>query len=99
MLWEQLEKKPRHLEEHRELWEREYGARVGVSTMSRTIRRLGWTLYKQRRWNPPSGTKRPVVSGAGGGSAARPRAACLRGRVRHDKLPFPGRPQLQPSLL
>ena len=48
-LWVQLEAHPEAtLEEHRELWGREGGVRVSVATMSRAIRRLGWT-YKQRR--------------------------------------------------
>lgn len=46
-LWRQLEEHPEAtLEEHRELWEHERGVRVSVATMSRAIRRLGWT-YKQ----------------------------------------------------
>jgi transposase len=65
-LWAQLEAHPEAtLEEHRELWEREGGARVSVATMSRVIRRLGWT-YKQRRWEPPSATRRPEPAGASG---------------------------------
>ena len=47
-LWEQLEEHPEvTLERHRELWEERGGAGVSVATMSRAIRRLGWT-YKQR---------------------------------------------------
>ena len=47
-LWHQLEENPEAtLEEHRQAWERERGVRVSVATMSRAIRRLGWT-YKQR---------------------------------------------------
>ena len=65
-LCKQLEEKPEAtLEEHRELWERERSVRVSVATMSRAIRRLGWT-YKQRRWRPPSETTRPAPLGAGG---------------------------------
>jgi transposase len=65
-LWRQLEENPEAtLEEHRELWERERGVRVSVATMSRTIRRLGWT-YKKRRWEPPSETSRPEHAGASG---------------------------------
>lgn len=63
-LWRQLEENPEAtLEEHRELWERSHGVRVSVATMSRAIRRLGWT-YKQRRWWPPSETTRPALLGA-----------------------------------
>ncbi len=65
-LWRQLEENPEAtLEEHRQLWERERGVRVSVATMSRAVRRLGWT-YKQRRWEPPSATRRPEPAGASG---------------------------------
>jgi transposase len=65
-LWVQLEARPEAtLEEHRELWERERGVRVSLATMSRAIRRLGWT-YKKRRWEPPSGTRKPEHAGASG---------------------------------
>ena len=66
-LWAQLEANDEAtLERHCELWERQRGVRVSVSTMSRTIRnKLGWTR-KKRRWVPPSATRRP---GAPGGSA------------------------------
>ena len=65
-LWAQLEENPEAtLEEHRESWERERGVRVSVATMSRAIRLLGWT-YKQRRWEPPSATRRPGAPGASG---------------------------------
>ena len=64
-LWRRLEHNPEAtLERHREMWEREHGVRVSVATMSRAIRRLGWT-YKQRRWRPPSETTRPGPAGAG----------------------------------
>lgn len=62
-LWRQLEEHHEAtLEEHRALWEEEYGVRVSVATMSRAIHRLGWT-YKQRRWQPPSMTRRPEPAG------------------------------------
>ncbi len=65
-LWRQLEAHPEAtLEEHRDLWERERGVCVSVATMSRAIRRLGWT-YKQRRWEPPSATRKPGPVGVGG---------------------------------
>ena len=66
-LWRQLEEnREATLEEHRRLWERERGVRVSVATMSRVIRRLGWT-YKQRRWEPPpSATKRQGALGEAG---------------------------------
>ena len=65
-LWRQLEENPEAtLEEHRQTWERERGVCVSVSTMSRAIRRLGWT-YKQRRWRPLNGTIRPAPPGVSG---------------------------------
>ncbi len=65
-LWRQLEEHPEAtLEEHRGLWEEGHGVRVSVATMSRAIRRLGWT-YKQSRWRPPSETKKPEHAGASG---------------------------------
>ena len=65
-LWRQLEEnREATLEEHRELWEERWGVRVSIATMSRAIRRLGWT-YKQRRWEPPSATKRREALGETG---------------------------------
>ena len=65
-LWAQLEAHPEGtLEEHRDLWERKRGVRVSIATMSRAIRRLGWT-YKKRRWEPPSATRGPGSAGARG---------------------------------
>ncbi len=65
-LWRQLEEnREATLERHCQMWERARGVGVSVSTMSRAVRKLGWT-YKQRRWEPPSATKRPAVPGASG---------------------------------
>ncbi len=62
-LWRQLEENDEAtLERHCEMWEKERGVRVSVSTMSRAIRKLGWT-FKKSRWEPPSGTKRREVLG------------------------------------
>lgn len=62
-LWSQLEGNDEAtLERHREMWEEERGVRVSMATMSRAIRRLGWTRKKDR-WVPPSGTKRPEALG------------------------------------
>lgn len=62
-LWVQLEESSEAtLERHCELWEEKRGVKVSVSTMSRAVRRLGWT-FKKRRWEPPSGTKRREVLG------------------------------------
>ncbi len=65
-LWEQLEANDdATLERHCELWERKTGVVVSVATMSRAIRRLGWT-FKKSRWWPPRETKQQgVLSGNG----------------------------------
>ena len=63
MLWEQLEENNEStLERHCELWEDKGKARVSVSTMSRAVRKLGWT-FKKSRWEPPRETKRTEVLG------------------------------------
>ena len=62
-LWNQLEEHyDATLEKHCQLWERKQGVKVSISTMSRAIRRLGWTL-KKRVWVPPNETKRREVLG------------------------------------
>ena len=55
-LWEQLEENDEAtLKRHCELWEERGGARVSVPTMSRAVRKLGWT-FKKSRWRSPSAT-------------------------------------------
>ena len=55
-LWRQLEENDTAtLEEHREMFEKERGVSVSVATMSRAVRKLGWT-FKKDRWHPPRGT-------------------------------------------
>ena len=67
-LWAQLERHPEAtLEEHCAMWEQDQGVGVSVATMSRAIRKLGWT-YKQRRWQPPNETSRLETLGASGQS-------------------------------
>jgi transposase len=62
-LWAQLENNnDATLDRHCELWEHEHGVRVSISTMSRAIRKLGWT-YKKRVWEPPSEMKKREVLG------------------------------------
>jgi transposase len=63
-LWKQLEEhNDATLEKHCQLWERNQGLKVSISTMSRAIRhRLGWTL-KKRVWVPPNETKKREVLG------------------------------------
>ncbi len=61
--WEQLEAHDdATLERHCEMWEERRGLRVSVATMSRAVRKLGWT-FKKSRWWPPSETKRREVLG------------------------------------
>jgi transposase len=63
-LWKQLEEhNDATLEKHCQLWERNQGLKVSISTMSRAIRhRLGWTL-KKRVWVPPNEMKKREVLG------------------------------------
>ena len=65
-LWKQLEENDAAtLERHCELWERTQGVRASISTMSRAIRRLGWSRKKDR-WEPPNETRRQGVLGESG---------------------------------
>lgn len=58
LLREQLEAHPEgFLDEHCGWWEEQTGIRVSIATMSRTIKRLGWTR-KKGRWVPPNATRR-----------------------------------------
>ena len=50
------------LTEHCTLWEASHGTRLSIMSMSRAIRKLGWTRKKDR-WVPPSGTS--PIAGAG----------------------------------
>ncbi len=55
-LWRQLERNDTAtLEEHSEMFEKQRGLRVSVATMSRAVRKLGWS-FKKDRWHPPSET-------------------------------------------
>src|SRR5215210_1614903 len=74
-LWAQLKTHPEAaVEEHCGLREHNRGARVSVATMSRAIRRLGWT-YKQRRCRQPNGTSGPEALGAGGRAYSAPESS------------------------
>src|SRR5258706_2299349 len=46
------------LEDHCRLWEQAHGMRVSTSTMSRAIRRVGWTR-KKKHWGPAKATNPP----------------------------------------
>lgn len=64
-LWTQLVEHPTAiLEEHCALWAAATGVWVSITTMSREIRRLGWTR-KKGRWVPPSGIRSAGPSGTG----------------------------------
>ena len=59
-LQEQLEAFPdATLEQHCQSWEQTSGMQVSRWSMSRAIKRLGWTR-KKRRWEPVSAMKRHV---------------------------------------
>jgi transposase len=63
LLWKQLEEHDdATLDQHCQLWEGKQGVRVSISTMSRAIGRLGWTL-KKRVWVPPNETNKREVLG------------------------------------
>jgi transposase len=60
-LWKQLEGNDiATLERYCELWEEREGIKVSISTMSRAIRKLGWSRKKDR-WVPPSETNKQEV--------------------------------------
>jgi transposase len=62
-LWKQLEDNDTvTLERHCEIWAKEQGVKVSISTMSRAIRKLGWSRKKDR-WVPQKETKRQEVLG------------------------------------
>lgn len=81
VLWAQLEANDgATLERHCQMWERQRGVRVSVSTMSRAIRnKLGWTRKKD------AGSRRARLAGqrrlAGTPERGGPGEARLRGRV------------------
>lgn len=53
----------RDLEEQCRLWEQSHGVRVSTTTMSRAIKRVGWTR-KKRQWVPVSGGRKSESAGA-----------------------------------
>jgi transposase len=69
-LWKQLEaNEEATLERHRKLWDQERKVRVSVATMSRAVRKLGWTFKKV----------------AGCLRAGRTGARCLAGPSKEDR--------------
>jgi transposase len=50
------------LEDHCRLWEQSHGVQVSTATMSRAIKRVGWTR-KKRHWQPLSVVKKSESSG------------------------------------
>jgi transposase len=50
------------LEEHCRLWEETHGMPVSPTTMSRAIRRIGWTR-KKSQWVPRNATSKSVPLG------------------------------------
>jgi transposase len=79
-LWEQLEEDhDASLERHCGLWEERRGVRVSISTMSRAVRKLGWTLKKVAGGLRARRARAGRLAGAAEGP--RPRAVGVRGRV------------------
>jgi transposase len=57
-LWRQLEANDTAtLQEHCRMLEKEQGVSVSVATMSRAVRKLGWS-FKKDQWHPPSATSK-----------------------------------------
>ena len=50
------------LEDHCRLWEQTHGVRVSTATMSRAIKRVGWTR-KKKRWQPANATRKNEPAG------------------------------------
>jgi transposase len=62
-LWKQLEENNEAtLERHCELWKTKRKVKVSISTVSRSVRKLGWT-FKKSLWEPPSETSKKEVLG------------------------------------
>ena len=60
-LWQQLEENDTAtLQEHCQMFEKKRGIRVSVATMSRAVRKLGWT-FKKDRWEPQKETSKEEV--------------------------------------
>lgn len=55
------------LEAHCQMWKAQQGMTVSMTTMSRAIRRVGWTR-KKRRWVPLNATKKHGRPGESGSS-------------------------------
>ena len=51
------------LEDHCQLWEQTHGVKVSTATMSRAIKRVGWTR-KKRRWRPSNVGRKSAFAGA-----------------------------------
>lgn len=64
-LWRQLEENDTAtLQEHCQMFEKKRGVSVSVATMSRAVRRLGWS-FKKDHWEPPSAmSKEEALSGS-----------------------------------
>jgi transposase len=50
------------LEDHCHLWEQTHGVQVSAATMSRAIKRVGWTR-KKRRWQPVNAVRKSGAVG------------------------------------
>ena len=50
------------LEMHCQLWQQQHGIQLSPSSMSRAIKRVGWTR-KKRRWVPVNALRKPELPG------------------------------------
>jgi len=50
------------LEDHCRLWEQTHGVQVSTATMSRAIKRIGWTR-KKRQWQPVNAERKSASAG------------------------------------
>lgn len=51
------------LEDHCQVWEQAHGVKVSTATMSRAIKRVGWTR-KKRHWLPVNAVRKSEFGGA-----------------------------------
>src|ERR687890_2238121 len=87
-LWEQLEANDdATLARHCELWENQTGVAVSVATMSRAVRKLGWTFKKVGGGHRAGRTSQRFVQGTA--KRGRSRAAEVRRRVLDQRSAHP----------
>jgi transposase len=93
-LWRQLEENDEAtLARHCELWEGEPGVKVSISTMSRAVRKLGWTFKRvvgSHRARPKEARcLAPAREASRSGSAGNTAGACRRWRAKRSAIGDP----------